>query len=581
MKINLFTKIFGVCLVIIILLSVLIPLLTFGSIKRQYVSVFSDNLKNLAVTLRPEIAAFFETRRYQELDNYVKTLKYQLHSRITVIDREGKVIADSEKNPANMENHKIRPEVSEALSGDIGKSLRFSVTVEEDMLYVAIPIEKNGKKLGVLRVSALLRQINSLLNELKMHIFWIALIVTILSVLIAFALSRGISTSVRKLVKAVKRISQRDFEAKVFLKNEDELKELGDSINNMGEQMRELFADISGRNEELDTIISSIQEPLVVLDKDGRIRLSNESFNRLVRSSEAKGKFHWEAVRSPDFIELIKKANAERIYFADEVRINDRTFLGSVNFLISRDETVVVLHDITEFKKLEEIKKDFIANLSHEIRTPLTAIKGFVETLEDEEDIKSRHYLDIIKRHTERLMNIVRDLLLLSELEEKGEVLNYEYVSIGNIVENMLKIFENKAKEKGLKITLNIPDTTPGINADPFKIEQIFINLLDNAIKYTESGEITISLTNDDASIKIEIADTGIGIQKEHMPRIFERFYVVDKSRSKKLGGTGLGLSIVKHIVNLHKGKIDVESAPGKGTKFIVTLPINSASSAK
>lgn len=581
MKINLFTKIFGVCLVIIILLSVLIPLLTFGSIKRQYVSVFSDNLKNLAVTLRPEITAFFETRRYQELDNYVKTLKYQLHSRITVIDREGKVIADSEKNPANMENHKIRPEVSEALSGDIGKSLRFSVTVEEDMLYVAIPIEKNGKKLGVLRVSALLRQINSLLNELKMHILWIALIVTILSVLIAFALSRGISTSVRKLVKAVKRISQRDFEAKVFLKNEDELKELGDSINNMGEQMRELFADISGRNEELDTIISSIQEPLVVLDKDGRIKLSNESFNRLVRSSEAKGKFHWEAVRSPDFIELIKKANAERIYFADEVRINDRTFLGSVNFLISRDETVVVLHDITEFKKLEEIKKDFIANLSHEIRTPLTAIKGFVETLEDEEDIKSRHYLDIIKRHTERLMNIVRDLLLLSELEEKGEVLNYEYVSIGNIVENMLKIFENKAKEKGLKITLNIPDTTPGINADPFKIEQIFINLLDNAIKYTESGEITISLTNDDASIKIEIADTGIGIQKEHMPRIFERFYVVDKSRSKKLGGTGLGLSIVKHIVNLHKGKIDVESAPGKGTKFIVTLPINSASSAK
>ncbi len=575
MKIPLFSKIFGGCLLIIILLSILIPLLSFNSIKTQYVNTFADNLKNLAIALKPDVTSLLEKQKFQELDAHVKTLKNLIHSRITVINREGKDLADSEKDPKTMENHKMRPEVLDALSGDVGKSLRFSVTVEEDMLYVALPIEKDGRLLGVIRISTLLKQINSLLNELKIHILWIALIMTILSLVIAFMLSRGVASPVKTLVQAVRKISQGNFDAKVFLRNEDELKVLGDSINDMGEQMRALFADISGRNEELNTIISSMQEPLVVLDYEGRIKLSNESFNGLVQNDGIEGKFYWEAVRSPEFAELIKKAGSERMYFSDEVRIHDRIFLGSVNFLISRNETVAVLHDITELKKLEKIKKDFIGNLSHELRTPLTAIKGFVETLEEEEDIKNRRYLEIIKRHTDRLMNIVRDLLLLSELEEKGEILEFENVSIRNIIENILKIFENKVKEKGLKIIRNIPDTIPQIRVDPFKIEQIFVNLIDNAIKYTEEGEITISITNNDTHVMIEIVDTGIGIPGDHLSRIFERFYVVDKSRSKRLGGTGLGLSIVKHIVNLHGGTIDVESTPGKGTKFTVTLPTN------
>jgi len=577
MKIPLFSKIFGGCLLIIVLLSILIPLLSFNSIKTQYIDTFADNLKNLAIALKPDVTSLLEKQKFQELDAYIKTLKNQIHSRITVIDREGKVLADSERDPKTMENHKIRPEVSDALSGDVGKSLRFSVTAEEDMLYVALPIEKDGRVSGVIRISTFLKQINSLLSELKMHILWIALVMTILSLVIAFMLSRGVSRPVKKLVQAVRKISQRDFDTKVFLKNEDELKVLGDSINDMGEQMRALFSDISERNEELNTIISSMQEPLIVLDYEGRIKLSNESFNRLLQNDGIEGRFYWEAVRSPEFAELIKKAGPERIYFSDEVKIHNRIFLGSVNYLISRNETVAVLHDITELKKLEKIKKDFIGNLSHELRTPLTAIKGFVETLEEEEDIKNRHYLEIIKRHTDRLIHIVGDLLLLSENEEKGAELELEEVSLKNIIENVLKIFENRAKGKGLNINVTIQGTLPFIQADPFKLEQMFINLIDNAIKYTEEGEITISITENNGLIVINVRDTGIGISNEYLPRIFERFYVVDKSRSKRLGGTGLGLSIVKHIVMLHKGAIDVESAPGKGTQFTVTLPINPA----
>jgi two-component system phosphate regulon sensor histidine kinase PhoR len=574
MKIPLFSKIFFGCLLIIILLSILIPFFSFKLIKTHYIKTTADNFKNLAFALRPEAALLIEKKGFHELDAYIKTFRAQINSRITVVDKDGRVLADSEKDPKTMENHKIRPEIAEALSGGIGKSMRFSVTVEEEMLYVALPIDKDGGTSGAIRVSAPLKQVNLLLSELKMHILWLAAFMAILSLVIAFMLSRGVSIPVKTLVHGVRKISQGDFEAKIFLKNENELKDLGDSINDMREQMRDLFADISGRNEELDTIISSMHEPLVVLDHEGAVRISNQSFNRLAGNDRITGRFYWEIVRFPEFAELIKKVGSDNVYCSDEVKIRDRIFLASVNYLISRDETVIVLHDITDIKNLEKIKKDFIANLSHELRTPLTAIKGFVETLEDEEDIKNLRYLEIIKRHTDRLMNIVRDLLLLSELEEKGEILELEDVSIGDIIESILKIFENRLKEKGLKITLNIPDAIPQIKADPFKIEQIFINLIDNAVKYTEEGEITISITENNGFTTISIKDTGIGISSEHLPRIFERFYVADKSRSKRLGGTGLGLSIVKHIVNLHKGKIEVESGPGKGTSFIINLPV-------
>jgi two-component system phosphate regulon sensor histidine kinase PhoR len=211
--------------------------------------------------------------------------------------------------------------------------------------------------------------------------------------------------------------------------------------------------------------------------------------------------------------------------------------------------------------------------MSHELRTPLTAIKGFVETLEEEEEIKNVQYLEIIKRYTDRLMNIVNDLLVLSELEQTGSTLVLENVNLASLAENILKVFEQGSKEKGIQLKLVAGKDLKIIKADPFKLEQMFINLLDNAIKYTERGEVSIALKQTDSQSIIEISDTGIGIPASHLPRIFERFYVVDKSRSKKLGGTGLGLSIVKHIVLLHGGNIDVESSQGMGTKCTIVLP--------
>ncbi|RLE05479.1 MAG: PAS domain-containing sensor histidine kinase, partial [Candidatus Aminicenantes bacterium] len=262
----------------------------------------------------------------------------------------------------------------------------------------------------------------------------------------------------------------------------------------------------------------------------------------------------------------------EKKNLLEEIELNKKIFLCSFVFIPSKEELIIVFHDITEFKRLEKIKRDFVVNVSHELRTPLTAIKGYVETLEEEVEGEAKRYLEIIKKHTERLINIVQDLLLLSELEEKGLSEAREDVDLKDMVEDVFKIFKQKAEEKNLKLSL-VSENKPVVRGDPFKLEQMFINLIDNAIKYTEKGEVLVSLKRADKGVVVEVKDTGVGIPAEHLDRIFERFYVVDKSHSRKLGGTGLGLSIVKHIVLLHNGKIDVESKLGKGAKFTIVLP--------
>jgi two-component system phosphate regulon sensor histidine kinase PhoR len=575
MKNSLFSKVFGGYLVIICILLLFIPFISFKLIRTYYVNTLTENLKNIAITTSPQIVSFLEKQRFQELDGFLKNLTGKINARVTVIDKVGTVLADTEKDPSVMENHKIRPEVVDALSSGVGKSMRLSVTLEEKMLYVALPIDKNGTVLGVVRMSIPLKQVNSLLRDLQARILLGIAIVTLLSIGIAFFLSRGLSKPVDTLASAAKSLAKGNFDTRVYLQTSGELKGLETSFNEMAGRMEGLFGNLSRKNEELDTIVSSIQEVLVVLDKDGRIKLTNESFRKTLNNEDVRDKFYWEVMRCPDFSELIRKVTEERKHRSEEIEFRDKHYLCSVTFLSSKQEMVVVLYDITDLRNLERVKKDFIANISHELRTPLTAIKGFVETLEEEEDIKNVQYLEIIKRHTDRLMNIVNDLLLLSELEQAGTALEVEDIDLVSLAENILKVFEQGAKSKGIELKLIAGESMKAIQADPFKLEQMFINLLDNAIKYTEKGTVSISLRQEDLKSIIEIQDTGIGIPISHLPRVFERFYVVDKSRSKKLGGTGLGLSIVKHIVLLHGGTIDVESSLGIGTKFTVILPKN------
>ena len=550
----------------------LVFLFSFRTIKLHYINTLSLDLKNLAYTLKLKVLPLVEENDFKGLDSLVKEIGKNIKTRITIIAPSGKVLADSEKNPEFMENHNSRPEVKQARIKGFGKSLRFSTTVKEEMLYVAVPVRSKEKFLGVLRVSLFLKDINKLLNNLKLKIFGIVIFITFLSLLGAFLFSRNLSYPLKELASVSKKLADGDFSARVSFKRKDEIGKLAGSFNKMSEELKRLFDNLTLKQEELNSIITSLEEGLLVLDKRGRIILFNKSFKNLVQINP-EGRFWWEVLRNPSIAQLIEQAKEEKRISSQELELNGKVFLCSFVFMPSKEELIIVLHDITEFKKLEKIKKDFVVNVSHELRTPLTAIKGYVETLEEEVKGSSKHYLDIIKKHTERLINIVGDLLLLSELEEKGLTQTGEKVNLEEIAKDVCKIFTQKAKEKNLKLSL-ICESKPVIRGEPFKLEQMFINLIDNAIKYTEKGEVFVALKQSDKKVIVKIKDTGIGIPKEHLDRIFERFYVVDKSRSRKLGGTGLGLSIVKHIVLLHNGKIDVKSTPGKGTEFIITFPL-------
>ncbi len=575
MRKGIFSRIFAGYLLLTFFLSGFILSFSFKVIRTHYLDSLAENLERIGNALKPSVYRFLEKGKGKELDNFIKQMGEKINVRITVIDKDGVVIADSKKNPETMENHSNRPEIREAYKGKTGRSLRFSTTVKETMLYVAIPLERNGEVEWVVRTSLFLKQINTLLHNLRRKILETAGVVLLLSLIGAIFITRTVSVPLRKLSIAARKIASGDFDVRVDLKNRDELQELAVSFNHMAGEIKKLFTTITLQKEELDGILSSIQEGLVVMSKDGKIIRANKSMKKITGISDMEGKMFWEIflLNSPSISSLIKNSIETGKSMTEEVSIGDRRFLSSITHMKTKNEVVLVLHDITRLKKLEEFKKDLVMNVSHELRTPLTAIYGYLETLEEEMEEEKKHYVDIIKKHTWRLINLVNDLLTLSELEKKGEI-DYEDVDITRMVNQIMKFFEKKAKEKGIMLKASVPENLH-MKGDGFRLEQMLLNLVDNAIKYTESGEVEILVRKKKKNIEFRVRDTGMGIPPECIPRIFERFYVVNKARSRELGGTGLGLSIVKHIVELHGGEIFVESTPGKGSTFTVIIPQN------
>jgi two-component system phosphate regulon sensor histidine kinase PhoR len=566
-------KIFLGYLAMVIIFGALILLFSFRLIRHHYIGSQVQQLQHWQKSLEVQVWPLLEGGRFQELDSWAKNFARVVEARITVVDPEGKVLADSEENVEKMESHRYRPEIQEALEGRVGKSLRYSSTLKEKMLYVALPLQKGGRIQGVLRVSLFVRDIDLLLSALKKNMALMASLIILLFLVLAFFISRNITRPIRELTLASRRVARGDFQGRVHLRSQDEFHDLGLAFNFMTGRIKALFEDLSRKKDELDSIISSIPEGIVTLDKEGKISFSNQSFKDFVGNEAIEGKLYWEVFRKPDLWGVVEKAKQEGRTVADEMMFDDKAYVCLAVPLPLRSEIIVMLHDITHIKKLGQVKKDFVTNVSHELRTPLTAIKGYVETLETEIGPEQKGYVDIIKRNIERLINIVTDLLTLSQVEEKSVALEIEEVDVRTLAEYAFKIFEPRAREKNLSMELRAEPHLPRLKGDPFRLEQLLINLIDNAVKYTERGTITISLRPQNNNVIFEVQDTGTGISQEHLDRIFERFYVVDKSRSRKMGGTGLGLSIVKHIVQLHNGQIQVESSPGKGTKFTVILP--------
>jgi two-component system phosphate regulon sensor histidine kinase PhoR len=598
MRGSLFLRTFLGYLVLAVALSGVILLFSLDMIRDHYTDTLAADLEKLAAAVGMEVAPLAGDQRFEELQSLVTSLGRRTSTRITLVDSSGRVIADSEDDPTHMDNHLTRPEVAGALQGGPARATRLSATTGEEMLYVALPMEADGGTVGVVRVSSYMEQVDRLVSALRNRIVRLAGVVVVLSLVAALLISRGLTRQISELVAASQKVAGGDFEVKVLLKGSGEVKQLGDSFNHMTERIRELVGETTRRQQELVGVLSSISDGLVVLSADGTITLSNQAFRRIAghAAGEAaiEGRPYWEVLKAPEFADLVRSVVEDRTTGAPagggrageaksgrtgEVPTGGKTYLCSVALVGESSETVALFHDISEAKAVERMKRDFILNLSHELRTPLTAIKGFLETLGDQPDEKTAHYLEIIRRHTDRLVAIVEDLLKLSQLEDPLAKLDVRVFDLRGMLEDVVALFDDKARQKNLSITLEAPAGACDVRADAFRLEQVFVNLVDNAIKYTEQGGITVSLDpascEGGSAITVAVSDTGIGIDQEHLDRVFERFYVVDKSRSKKSGGTGLGLAIVKHIVLAHGGSVDVESTPGKGTSFNVTLPVS------
>ncbi len=573
MKKTIFLRIFGGYSLIILSLGFFILVFSHAVERKFYIKTLSQELEELGITLQPQVIRLFQEEDFSQLDSYIKNLGERIKTRITVIDLKGKVVADSDSDPQSMENHRYRPEIIRAYTGEIGKSVRFSKTVKEKMLYVGLPLKIREEISGVIRLSLYFGEINLWFSNLRRNIAFIVIVLIMLSLFASSVLSKNISKPIKKLKDAAQRTASGERYVQVLLKGTGELKELAKSFNSMTEQISQLFDGLNTQKEQLACILQTMDEGLVTLDDKGKIIFCNDQFKSIIKNSHPEGKFYWEFIRIPELKNMVSNIMKDHKTQVQEIHFDEKFYLCSANFLSTRNELVITFHEITQEKNLEKIKKDFVVNISHELRTPLTSIKGYLETIEGLDETQ-QNYLETALRNTDRLINIVKDLLLISEMESEEFKLKTEEVDIKELLMRTAKIFHQKIKQKKLKLEIDLQENLPKVKGDPFKLEQMLINLLDNAVKYTEEGSIRISARRIGSKINLVIADTGIGISEKHLPRIFERFYVADKSRSRQVGGTGLGLSIVKHIVHLHKGSVRVESKPGVGTVYYINLPV-------
>jgi two-component system phosphate regulon sensor histidine kinase PhoR len=553
--------------------------LIVAGVARQYAMHQLQDELHQEAQLVGEYVALLDTMPAQALQKRIHQLGTGIDARLTVIDSSGTVLADSRAEPAQMENHSLRPEVIAALRDGWGQAIHRSRTLPEAMLYVARRVRTPQGRLLIVRASLDLREIHQWAAVINRRILLAAAMLLVLALGLSLLFTRSVVQPVFGLQRAARRIADGDLTVRVPEGRRDELGALARAMNEMAGQLQKLFAAANSERGLLQAIVGSMTEAVVVLDRQRRIVLANPSFEQEFRSSAQPGpdgRFLWETLRSADLQDLVERVIREDRTVAAELRIGLKSFdATAVPLKGERNEIVVVLHDVTQLKALDKVKADLVTNVSHELRTPLTAIKGYAETLEDEVPEPSRRFLEIIRRHTDRLIALVNDLLVLSQLESGERQLEKEPVDLAEIAADALKLLEKQIADKRLNAGITTAPELPRIMADRFLLEQAFINLLDNAVKYTASGGITVQLAPSAPNqVRIEIADTGAGIPAESLGRIFERFYVVDKNRSRELGGTGLGLAIVKRIVLAHNGTVTVESGLGKGTVFTILLPV-------
>ncbi len=558
-----------------------------GAIEEFFLRQTAADLEARARLVTPQVAAALEAEDFAGLDRLCKGFGAAADARFTVVLPSGAVVGDSVEDPARMENHASRVEVAAGLAGRVAHSTRYSRTLQQDMMYVAVPVASDARIVGTVRSARALTAIDSALETLYRQVPIGGLVALVLAALVSFWVSRRISRPLEAMRHGAVRFAQGRFDRKLTVAGSMEVCALARAMNLMAEQLDDRIRTIMEQRNEQQAVLASMVEGVLALDMEERVLHFNRAAVELLHIDpvEVQGQRIQEVARKADLQRFVARTLASPDPVEGEIVLRDgrERYLQAHGTVLRDGEqqdigVLIVLHDVTRLRRLENIRRDFVANVSHELKTPITAIKASAETLIDGAMTPpgdARGFLDIIAKQAERLNAIIDDLLALSRIEQGGDVngMVMELQPLEPSLRSAVWSCEMAAADKEIQLQVACAEGLQArINAP--LLEQAIINLVDNAIKYSEPrSSVQIEAEPARDAVLIRVRDSGCGIAQEHLPRLFERFYRVDKARSRRQGGTGLGLAIVKHIIQTHGGSVTVESEPGRGSVFIIQLP--------
>ena len=520
------------------------------------------------------------------LDDLAAELKAVAHARVTIIAPDGRVLGDSDHASSTMDNHRDRLEVQQADLAGSGRTVRRSDTLKTDLLYMARKIVRDGRPQGFIRLSVSLADVDASIRRMRLSILaGVVVVLLVAGLVVAWQIERlrRLTLQIRDFATS---ITQGDLGHRLFLQRAGEYEEIAASLNDMALSLQSEVKSLRDEKAKFETALLGISDGVLLLDQTGKVELANRAFHDMFGAgADIAGRPFLELVRNHQLANIVREAHEQHQAASAEIDISlprqlhlYATALPILQESMREDRyrgIVVALHDITQLKKLEQVRKDFVANVSHEIKTPITAIQGFAETLLDgamEDREHGRGFVETIKANSERITRLVDDLMTISKIELGVIAVEKTDVPFGDIADAVIALLRDKAGSKGLALQASVPADTGMLKADRDRLIQIMTNLVDNAVKFTEKGSVTFGMTEEAGTTELFVEDTGIGIPEKHLSRLGERFYRVDAARSRTMGGTGLGLAIVKHLVKAHGWDMKIESVPGKGTKVRIMI---------
>jgi len=543
----------------------------------------ADLLVRLALAEREASAAQLPTERSPAWKVLADDLGRRSHARVTIIRRDGLVLADSDvtwEGLAQTENHGTRPEVVEALAHGSGSSQRVSATVQRRMMYVAMPMRRGDEVVGVARLAVPLVEVDAAIARLGRAVSLASTVGLAFAVVLAMMVAHAMSRRVRRLTEVARKMADGDLERRAEVQGSDELAALGGALNQLVSRQATTLAQLRSERDVVGHVLEAMREGVLVLDAQGRIALVNPALrDMLLLGSDTVGKTPLEATRNADLVRALSEAaSGEAVAELAVGGLKPRRLLVNAGPLPGEEGGLVaVFVDVTEMRQLETMRRDFAANVSHELRTPLAAVAAATETLQGgalNDPHSAREFVGMIERNVLRLQRLLEDVLELSRIEAREFRLDLESLELEPEAVRVLGLFEHRVVKKRIRVTTEIPKDLGRVVADRRALEHVLSNLVDNAVKYCQDGaSITLRAVPEGPIVRISLVDTGPGIERKHLPRLFERFYRVDPGRSRDVGGTGLGLSIVKHLAEAMGGSVSVESSVGAGTTFTVVLP--------